>query len=87
MDRAHHRLARLHRKLSANYDGPDRPPPPRPKWMRQKRYSRIVQQIAAGQEQLDVVFTAGAQRILARMESAEQRSRRRRWTRGPRRLR
>jgi hypothetical protein len=34
-----------------------------------------------------VVFMAGAQRMLAHMESAEHRSRRRRWTRGPRRLR
>jgi hypothetical protein len=87
MDRAHCRLARLHRKLSANYDGPDRPPPPKPKWMRWKTYSHIVQHIEAGQEQLDVVFTAGAQRLLSRMESAERRNRRRRWTPGPRRLR
>jgi hypothetical protein len=87
MDRAHHRLARLHRKLAADYDGPDWPPPPKPKWMRWKTYSHIVQQIETGQEQLDVVFTAGAQRMLARMERAEHRSRRRRWTRGPRRLR
>jgi hypothetical protein len=87
MDRTHHRLARLHRKLSANYDGPDRPPPPKPKWVRWRTYSRIVQQIEAGQEQLDVVFTAGAQRMLARMDSAEHRIRRRRWTQDLRRLR
>jgi hypothetical protein len=33
MDRAHHRLRRLHRKLGADYDGPDGMPPGRPKWM------------------------------------------------------
>jgi hypothetical protein len=87
MDRAHHRLARLHRKLVADYDGPDRPPPQRPKWMRWKTYSRITQQLEAGQQQLDVVFMTGAQRILARAEKAEHPSRRRRWTRGLRRLR
>ena len=31
MDRAHLNLARLHRKLSADYDQPDEPPPPKPK--------------------------------------------------------
>ncbi len=41
MERAHHRLARLHRKLGADYDGPDMSPPPKPKWMRWKTYSRI----------------------------------------------
>ena len=42
MDRAHHRLARLQWRLGADYDGPDGPPPPRPKWMRQCTYQRIV---------------------------------------------
>jgi hypothetical protein len=73
MDRAHHRLRRLHRKLSADYDGPDGIPPPRPKWMRQRTYDRVVQQIEAGEDRLDVVFTLGAQRILARIEKSEQR--------------
>ena len=73
MDRAHHNLARLHRKLGADYDGPDMPPPPKPKWVRWKTYSRIAKQIEAGQERLDVVFVAGAQRILARIDRSEQR--------------
>ena len=42
MDSAHHRLRRLHRKLGANYDGPDGIPPPKPKWMRWRTYSRIA---------------------------------------------
>jgi hypothetical protein len=68
MDRAHHRLARLHRRLGANYDGPDGPPPPRPKWMRQRTYRRVVQQIENGEDHLNAVFVAGAQRLLARID-------------------
>jgi hypothetical protein len=77
LDRAHHNLGRLHRKLRADYDGPDMASPPRPKWMRQTTYSRIARQIEAGQERLDVVFAAGAQRILSRLERVENRARRR----------
>ncbi|HZY59220.1 MAG TPA: hypothetical protein VFE56_05625, partial [Candidatus Binataceae bacterium] len=68
MDCAHHRLACLHRKLDADYDGPDRIPPPKPKWMRWKTYSRIASQIEAGEEHLDHVFTVGALRIIARAD-------------------
>ena len=74
MDQAHHHLARLHRKLSADYDGPEVPPPPKPKWMRWKTYSRIAQQIEEGQERLDIVFTVGVQHILAGMERSDRRS-------------
>ncbi len=82
MDRAHHHLAGLHRKLGADYDGPDLPPPRKPKWMRWKTYSRITKQIEAGEEQLDVVFTVGAQGLLARLQNLEHHSRRRRrWAR------
>jgi hypothetical protein len=72
MDRAHHNLGRLHRKPRADYDRPDMPPPPRPKWMRWKTYSRIARQLEAGQERLDVVFTIGAQRLLGRLEKSQQ---------------
>ena len=78
MDRAHHRLGRLHRKLGADYDGPDGIPPAKPKWMRWRTYSRIALQIRAGEEHLDQVFTLGAQRILARMDRSDQRRRMRR---------
>ncbi len=78
MDRAHHHVARLHRKLGASYEGPERPPPPKPKWMRWKTYSRIANQIEAGQEHLDQVFILGAQRILARLERPDPRRRSRR---------
>jgi hypothetical protein len=87
MERAHHHLARLHRYLGADYAGPDMSTPSKPKWMRWKTYSRITQQIEAGKEQLDAVFMTGAQRILTRLERAEHRSRRRRWTQDLRRLR
>jgi hypothetical protein len=73
MDRAHHRLRRLHRKLGADYDGPDGMPPERPKWMRQRTYDRVVQQIEAGEDHLDVVFTLGAQRLLVRIDKLERR--------------
>jgi len=75
MDQAHHRLARLHRMLSADYDGPDMSPPPKPKWMWWRTYARIVEQIEAGQERMEVVFTAGVQRILARLDRVDQRRR------------
>jgi hypothetical protein len=80
MDQAHHHLARLHRKLGADYGGPDMPRPPRPKWMRWGTYSRITQQIEAGEERLDVAFNVGAQRLLARLERLEPRGGRR-WAR------
>jgi hypothetical protein len=78
MDRAHHRLRRLHRKLGADYDGPDPPPPPKPQWMRWRTYSHVVQQIEEGRERLDVAFTVGAQCILARLERSNQGLRRQR---------
>jgi hypothetical protein len=74
MDRAHHNLARLHRKLSAEYDGPDLLPP-KPKWMRWNTYSRIAAQIETGQERLDVAFVIGAQRLLTRIDRSRQRGR------------
>lgn len=75
---AHQRLARLHRKLKAEYDFPDMPPPPKPKWMRWKTYSRIAKQIEEGHDNLDAVFIAGSQRLLARLERSKQRGRTRR---------
>jgi hypothetical protein len=60
MDCAHHRLARLHRRLGADYDGPDGPPPPRPKWMRRRTYQRVVRQIEQGEDHLNAVFIVRA---------------------------
>jgi len=64
MDKVHQNLARLHRKLGADYDGPDMPAPPKPKWMRWRTYSGIVHQIQVGQARLDAVFIVGAQRLI-----------------------
>jgi hypothetical protein len=78
MDRAHHRLARLHRKLGSDYEGPAALPPAKPKWMRSRTYSRIAGQIEAGEKHLDLVWLSGAQRLLARIERSERRRRVRR---------
>jgi hypothetical protein len=72
MDRAHHRLARLHRRLGADYDGPLGVPLPKPKWMRQKTYERLTNEIADGEHRLDIAFNVGAARILARIHRREQ---------------
>ena len=47
----------------------------------------IAEQIEAGQERLDVVFTIGAQRLLGRLEKSQQPRRNPRWTQRVRRLR
>jgi hypothetical protein len=73
MDRAYHRLRRLHRKLGADYDGPDGIPPRKPKWMRWRTYSRIALQIRAGEDHLDQVFMVGAQRFLDRVDKSRPR--------------
>jgi hypothetical protein len=54
------------------------PIPDKPKWMRQRTYARITQQIEDGLDRLDMVFNAGAARLLDRLERSEQRGRRRR---------
>jgi hypothetical protein len=73
-DRAHHRLACLHRRLGADYRGSDGILPQRPRWMRQRTYERVVQQIEASEYILDVAFVESAQRMLARIERSKQRS-------------
>jgi hypothetical protein len=78
MDRAHHRLGRLHRKLGADYHGPDGVPPPKPKWMRWRTYSRFALQIRAGEEHLNQIFMVGAQRLLDRVDKSRPRQRTRR---------
>jgi hypothetical protein len=75
MERAHLRLARLHRKLNAEYEGPDWPLPRKPKWMRQGTYARISRQIEDRQEHLEAVFETGLQRIVSRLEKAEAKRR------------
>jgi hypothetical protein len=45
--------------------------------MRRRTYQRIVRQIEHGEDHLNVVFEAGAQRFLGRLERSEQRNRRR----------
>ena len=78
MDRAHHRLARLHRKLGASYDGPDGFTPPKPKWMRWRTYGDLECRIEGKKDRLDVAFIAGAQRLLARIDRSKRKMRVRR---------
>jgi hypothetical protein len=78
LDRAHHHLARLHRKLGSGYDGPLGPTPIKPKWMRRRTYDSFLQKIEAGVERLDIAFMAGALRLLARLERMEHDRRSRR---------
>jgi hypothetical protein len=66
MDRSHARLARLHRKMGADYDNPDAPPPPRPKWMRHHTYARLVAELKGQVERHDDIWLAGAERMMAR---------------------
>ncbi len=78
LDRAHNHLARLHGKLGSGYDGPFDLPPIKPKWMRQRTYDRILLQIEAGVERLDIAFVVGALRLLARLDRMEHGRRSRR---------
>jgi hypothetical protein len=78
MDRAHHRLRRLHRKLGADYVRPDGGTPAKPKWMRWPTYSRLALKIRAGEEHLEEVYMVGAQRLLGRLSNMENRRRKRR---------
>lgn len=64
LDRAHGRLARLHRKLGADYDGPLGDEPPRPKGMRRATYERLLGELGAAGERLDVAWLTGSARLL-----------------------
>lgn len=66
MDRSHGRLARLHGKMGGDYDNPDAPPPPRPKWMRRHTYARLVADLEGRVERHDDIWLAGAERMMAR---------------------
>jgi hypothetical protein len=64
--RGHSRLARISRKLGAAYQGPCGVPPPRPKGMRTRTYERLVSEWEATENRLDVLFIAGAVKLLKR---------------------
>jgi hypothetical protein len=63
---AHARLERLHDKLGASYSGTCTGLPPRPKGMRTRTYTRLVEEIDAAYVALEEEFCAGAERILSR---------------------
>jgi hypothetical protein len=66
MDRAHSRLARVCRRAGGHYSGPCDGPPTKPKWMRWPTYDRLLAEWQAAEDELDAVFIAGAERLLAR---------------------
>jgi hypothetical protein len=68
LERSHRRLARLHRKLHANYEGPDHPVPSRPKWMRRSTYSQLADQMIEATVRWGVEFEAESARLVARLD-------------------
>jgi hypothetical protein len=65
--RSHARLARIAKKLGAEYRAFTKEPPPRPKWMRWWTYERLVAEWEAAAGRHDAVWCAGAERILRRI--------------------
>jgi hypothetical protein len=68
MDRSHARLRRIYRRLGADYEYFEQPPPCRPKWMRQRTYDRLREELDAAEVAHDEAFLAGSARILARIQ-------------------
>ncbi len=64
--RSHSRQHRIYERLGAHYVHFEQGPPTRPKWMRQKTYERLLARLDAAERAHQVVFIAGAKRILAR---------------------
>jgi hypothetical protein len=68
LERSHRLLARLHRKLCAEYWGPDYPLPSRPKWMRRRTYSQIVDQMFEARVCWAMEFEVESARLGARLD-------------------
>ena len=68
LDRSHNRQRRLYRKLGASYASFDEIVPKRPKGMRHKTYARIEAQLEDAFAMHDIIWAAGARRILARYD-------------------
>jgi hypothetical protein len=75
LDRSHDRQRRLHRKLGADYEYFEQPPPPRPKGMHQGTYERLAAELYEAMELHDQLFAFSAAPILARLMKADARRR------------
>ena len=56
LDRGHRRLAELYRRLGATYECFGGAWPEKPKWMRQRTYARLLDEIKAAEAEHAAVF-------------------------------
>lgn len=64
MDQCHAKLARICRKAGGAYEGTGAGLPRRPKGMRRRTYSRLIDEWIEEEDRLDTLFFAGAARLL-----------------------
>lgn len=64
MKRCHSKLARICRKVGAEYDWTEAGLPPRPKGMRWRTYDRLQDEWYVTEDRLDMLFVVGAARFL-----------------------
>jgi hypothetical protein len=75
LDRSHDRQRRLYRKLGADYEYFEQPPPLRPKGMHRSTYERLTAELYDATELHDVLFTIAAAPLMARLVRADARRR------------
>jgi hypothetical protein len=66
LDRGHHRLGKLRRKLGADYERLDGGWPDKPKWMRRATYGRLLEELEAAEVAIGATFCDRAVRLLRR---------------------
>ena len=64
IDRSHRRQGRIFEKLGGEYRVFKQPPPKRPKGMHRRTYERLLAQLGAAEENHEMIFNAGALRLL-----------------------
>ena len=73
LDRSHDRQRRLYRKLGADYEDFEQPPPLRPKGMHRRTYERLTAELHDATEQHDLLFMIAAAPLMARLMKADAR--------------